>query len=221
MKDALRRQEKEGEDRHQDEVQSLTEEWHQERQWEAGDPEAQVLEEQNMLARLALEGKEDVAQLLKTQAEEHARQIKQLKKQLRKDLDQARDAVRAQQNRPQLPPDGDVSKDPAAQWIEFNRELQAQLSQQTAELEGLRQRERQLKQRLASAMGREEDDVEADAFGPLLTEPTETEYLKKVLFEYMMGRETKTMAKVIAAILKFPAEQTRQILEQEETKTTS
>uniref|UniRef100_A0A6Q2XR58 GRIP domain-containing protein n=1 Tax=Esox lucius TaxID=8010 RepID=A0A6Q2XR58_ESOLU len=48
------------------------------------------------------------------------------------------------------------------------------------------------------------------------SEPTEFEYLRKVLFEYMMGRETKTMAKVITSILKFPPDQTQQVLEKED-----
>ncbi|XP_053791723.1 golgin subfamily A member 4 isoform X3 [Vidua chalybeata] len=52
----------------------------------------------------------------------------------------------------------------------------------------------------------------------LFEEPTEIEYLRKVLFEYMMGRETKTMAKVITAVLKFPADQTQKILEREDTR---
>nr|XP_005302762.1 golgin subfamily A member 4 isoform X1 [Chrysemys picta bellii] len=52
----------------------------------------------------------------------------------------------------------------------------------------------------------------------LFGEPTEFEYLRKVLFEYMMGRETKTMAKVITTVLKFPADQTQKILEREDTR---
>uniref|UniRef100_A0A670ZI00 Golgin A4 n=1 Tax=Pseudonaja textilis TaxID=8673 RepID=A0A670ZI00_PSETE len=50
-------------------------------------------------------------------------------------------------------------------------------------------------------------------------EPTEFEYLRKVVFEYMMGHETKTMAKVITSVLKFPPEQTQKILERENART--
>ncbi|XP_034275649.1 golgin subfamily A member 4 isoform X2 [Pantherophis guttatus] len=50
-------------------------------------------------------------------------------------------------------------------------------------------------------------------------EPTEFEYLRKVIFEYMMGRETKTMAKVITSVLKFPPDQTQKILERENAQT--
>ncbi|XP_043364735.1 LOW QUALITY PROTEIN: golgin subfamily A member 4 [Dermochelys coriacea] len=56
--------------------------------------------------------------------------------------------------------------------------------------------------------------ADVSAFG----EPTEFEYLRKVLFEYMMGRETKTMAKVITTVLKFPADQTQKILEREDAR---
>ncbi|XP_057703907.1 golgin subfamily A member 4 isoform X2 [Corythoichthys intestinalis] len=51
-----------------------------------------------------------------------------------------------------------------------------------------------------------------------LSEATELEYLKKVLFEYMMGRETKTMAKVITSMLKFPPDQAQKVLDKEESK---
>ncbi|XP_072533661.1 golgin subfamily A member 4 isoform X3 [Salminus brasiliensis] len=51
-----------------------------------------------------------------------------------------------------------------------------------------------------------------------LTEPTEFEYLRKVMFEYMMGRETKTMAKVITSMLKFPPDQAQKILEREDSR---
>ncbi|KAM3863047.1 golgin subfamily A member 4 [Diretmus argenteus] len=53
-----------------------------------------------------------------------------------------------------------------------------------------------------------------------LSEPTEFEYLRKVLFEYMMGRETKTMAKVITSMLKFPPDQVQKVLDKEDSKAT-
>lgn len=52
-----------------------------------------------------------------------------------------------------------------------------------------------------------------------LSEATEMEYLRKVLFEYMMGRETKTMAKVITSMLKFPPDQAQKVLDKEDAKT--
>ncbi|XP_064455717.1 golgin subfamily A member 4-like isoform X2 [Ornithodoros turicata] len=51
-----------------------------------------------------------------------------------------------------------------------------------------------------------------------LPEPTEYEYLRNILFEYMMGKETVTLCKVIAAVLKFTDEQTNQILQREAAK---
>ena len=38
------------------------------------------------------------------------------------------------------------------------------------------------------------------------------------MFEYMMGRETKTMAKVITTVLKFPDDQAQKILEREDAR---
>ncbi|RWS17197.1 golgin subfamily A member 4-like protein [Dinothrombium tinctorium] len=49
-----------------------------------------------------------------------------------------------------------------------------------------------------------------------MPEPTEYEYLRNILFEYMMGREPETLAKVIAAVLRFNNEQTEQILRRQE-----
>ncbi|TRY55049.1 hypothetical protein DNTS_020779 [Danionella cerebrum] len=51
-----------------------------------------------------------------------------------------------------------------------------------------------------------------------LSEATEFEYLKKVMFEYMMGRETKTMAKVITSMLKFPPDLAQKVLEREDSR---
>uniref|UniRef100_A0A3Q3MLQ6 GRIP domain-containing protein n=1 Tax=Labrus bergylta TaxID=56723 RepID=A0A3Q3MLQ6_9LABR len=56
-------------------------------------------------------------------------------------------------------------------------------------------------------------------FTDALSEATEVEYLRKVLFEYMMGRETKTMAKVLTSMLKFPPDQAQKVLEKEDSKT--
>ncbi|XP_056291197.1 golgin subfamily A member 4 isoform X2 [Pseudoliparis swirei] len=50
------------------------------------------------------------------------------------------------------------------------------------------------------------------------SEHTEMEYLRKVLFEYMMGRETKTMAKVISSMLKFTPDQAQKVLDKEDSK---
>lgn len=44
-------------------------------------------------------------------------------------------------------------------------------------------------------------------------EPTEFEYLRNILYEYMMGRERKQMAKVLVALLRFSAKQQKEILQ--------
>lgn len=53
-----------------------------------------------------------------------------------------------------------------------------------------------------------------------LEDSTEIEYLRNILFEYMMGRETMVLARVIAAVVKFDQEQTNKILKKEEDKLT-
>ncbi|XP_053983684.1 golgin subfamily A member 4-like isoform X1 [Hylaeus volcanicus] len=53
-----------------------------------------------------------------------------------------------------------------------------------------------------------------------LEDSTEIEYLRNILFEYMMGRETMVLARVIAAVVKFDQEQTTKILKKEEDKMT-
>ncbi|XP_025270154.1 golgin subfamily A member 4 isoform X2 [Camponotus floridanus] len=53
-----------------------------------------------------------------------------------------------------------------------------------------------------------------------LEDSTEIEYLRNILFEYMMGRETMVLARVIAAVVKFDQEQTTKILKKEEDKLT-
>lgn len=53
-----------------------------------------------------------------------------------------------------------------------------------------------------------------------LEDSTEIEYLRNILYEYMMGRETLVLARVIAAVVKFDQEQTNKILKKEEDKLT-
>jgi len=43
-------------------------------------------------------------------------------------------------------------------------------------------------------------------------EPTEFEYLRNILYEYMMGRERKQMAKVLVALLRFSPKQQKELL---------
>ncbi|PIK41407.1 hypothetical protein BSL78_21732 [Apostichopus japonicus] len=65
---------------------------------------------------------------------------------------------------------------------------------------------------------RADGDSIALSDGQILTKTTEIQYLKHVLYQYMMGKEPKTMAKVIAAVVKFSPDQTKDILAKEEAK---
>ncbi|KRY08264.1 Golgin subfamily A member 4 [Trichinella patagoniensis] len=61
---------------------------------------------------------------------------------------------------------------------------------------------------------------------PLFAEPTEAEYLKNILFRYMvqresLGKECVTLAKAIAAVVKFSPMQTKEILTKEESRNNS
>lgn len=53
-----------------------------------------------------------------------------------------------------------------------------------------------------------------------LEDSTEIEYLRNILYEYMMGKETLVLARVIAAVVKFDQEQTHKVLEKEKDKLT-
>lgn len=49
-------------------------------------------------------------------------------------------------------------------------------------------------------------------------EAAEIHYLRKVVYSYMMGIDSKTMANVIATILKFSDDEKRRLFESEKTK---
>ncbi|KAM7249150.1 hypothetical protein ACFE04_021575 [Oxalis oulophora] len=53
-----------------------------------------------------------------------------------------------------------------------------------------------------------------------LEDCTEMEYLRNILFKYMMGHQPVVLAKVLAAVVKFDNQQTEQILLREEQKQT-
>ncbi|XP_052042977.1 golgin subfamily A member 4 isoform X3 [Apodemus sylvaticus] len=113
-------------------------------------------------------------------------------------------------------------------------ELQTQLAQKTTLISDSKLKEQELREQvhnLEDRLKRYEKNVCAAAVRTpykgsnlyhtevsLFGEPTEFEYLRKVLFEYMMGRETKTMAKVITTVLKFPDDQAQKILEREDAR---
>ena len=47
--------------------------------------------------------------------------------------------------------------------------------------------------------------------GTSLEDAAEFEYLKNVLYQYMMGKETQTLAKVLCAVVKFDHQQQQDI----------
>ncbi|KAM7385756.1 hypothetical protein PAMP_001814 [Pampus punctatissimus] len=109
-------------------------------------------------------------------------------------------------------------------------ELQAQLAEKTTLLSEARLKEQEFVERIHSL----EDKIKCfhrtavvthlgntfkdPGFTDAFSEATEMEYLRKVLFEYMMGRETKTMAKVITSMLKFSPDQAQKVLDKEDSK---
>uniref|UniRef100_A0A667XDJ8 Golgin A4 n=1 Tax=Myripristis murdjan TaxID=586833 RepID=A0A667XDJ8_9TELE len=106
--------------------------------------------------------------------------------------------------------------------------LQAQLAEKTTLLSEMRLKEQEFVDRIHSLEDKircfHKNSVVTHLGNPgynsgdALSEPTEFEYLRKVLFEYMMGRETKTMAKVITSMLKFPPDQAQKVLDKEDSK---
>ena len=51
-----------------------------------------------------------------------------------------------------------------------------------------------------------------------LEEATEYEYLRNILYQYMLGKEPLTLAKVLATVVKFTPAQMENIVEHEEKK---
>ncbi|KAK3877548.1 hypothetical protein Pcinc_017735 [Petrolisthes cinctipes] len=54
--------------------------------------------------------------------------------------------------------------------------------------------------------------------GVALEEAAEFEYLKNILYQYMLGKETQTLSKVLCAVVKFDGQQQREILDHEEQR---
>ena len=52
-----------------------------------------------------------------------------------------------------------------------------------------------------------------------LDEANEFPYLKNVLYQYMLGKEPLTLARVLATVVKFTPEELREVIKHEEKKT--
>ncbi|CAL8105634.1 unnamed protein product [Calicophoron daubneyi] len=111
-----------------------------------------------------------------------------------------------------------------------NLDLQNQLQQLSAEFETLRQH-------CAAQCAKQHNQAESTTprlsvctslplYSPTndspksgsLYELVEFEYLRNVLFQYMMGRETATLAKVLCSLMRFNVDQTKKILQYEDSR---
>uniref|UniRef100_H2YYI0 GRIP domain-containing protein n=1 Tax=Ciona savignyi TaxID=51511 RepID=H2YYI0_CIOSA len=85
-------------------------------------------------------------------------------------------------------------------------QLQAQVTELSKSLAHTQQREREISNYLQEAKTRM-------SMNSHLADPERVKYLRQVLFEYMMGSEGKTMAKVLVVLMQYPAEEAQKILE--------
>ncbi|BFZ01352.1 hypothetical protein BsWGS_04391 [Bradybaena similaris] len=169
------------------------------------------------------------------------RQIEQMKQEHRLELAEAHRKHEVGHNSLQqslLPPPAwfnmdtlDPNFSPEVQNLELvNMNLKAQVSQLNGELRLYKTKEADLVRKIEKLEhGRkstsDDDDTLLSLDGSFLNhtdsaafrEPTEFEYLKNILYEYMMGRETKTLAKVIATVVRFSDEQMRNVLAKADT----
>ncbi|XP_042206402.1 golgin subfamily A member 4-like [Homarus americanus] len=71
----------------------------------------------------------------------------------------------------------------------------------------------ELKRRTRGGVG---GGVTGTRLGMALEEAAEFEYLKNILYQYMLGKETQTLSKVLCAVVKFDSQQQQEILDHEE-----
>ncbi|XP_069702981.1 golgin subfamily A member 4-like isoform X2 [Periplaneta americana] len=102
--------------------------------------------------------------------------------------------------------------------------LHRQLVAQTNELKEAKRLHRlevaELRRLLSLRKTSNSSDNRISGFTTLEDACTELEYLRNILYEYMMGREPVVLARVIAAVVKFDSEQTTNVLQKEEQKQT-
>ncbi|EEB19471.1 conserved hypothetical protein [Pediculus humanus corporis] len=106
--------------------------------------------------------------------------------------------------------------------------LQRQLIQQATEMKELKKQYKkeifELKKLGAKKKSRKNSPDAHDWYyssvGGGLENDTEYEYLRNILYEYMMGKEQMVLAKVLSAIVKFNDEQTHNVLEKEQQRQT-
>lgn len=226
-------------EQHQEEVNALSQEWNNERK---------ELVNQNQRTLDAIQSGSANGESLRRQVIDLTRQLEVEREKHKLEMAELRNQYEMSQS--QLPqpllasPSLDPNLNADIQNLElYNIDLQAQVTQLNGELAQTRIRERELQQKLKdmentnvvkadgpSVLNMSHQSYsdntstshhDNDYNGPLLREPTELEYLKNILYEYMMGRETKTLAKVIATVVQFTEDQTSKILAQEDLRSTT
>ncbi|XP_074659132.1 uncharacterized protein LOC141911926 isoform X2 [Tubulanus polymorphus] len=143
------------------------------------------------------------------------------------------------QLRPTVNDDGEELNE--TQQLElYNMNLQAHISQQNAEIAQLKIKDRDFVQRMEMMQARlncyERGETpppspcnmnhsginnSSSVGGGLLCEATEYEYLKNILYQYMLGKETKVLARVLCTIMRFSKDQAQHVIEREEAKLVS
>lgn len=248
-------------EKHQEEVNALSQEWNNERKLNnpsitaspAQSPvpfievHTQELVNQNQRTLNAIQSGSANGEGLRLQVIDLTRQLEVEREKHKLNIAELRNHYEMSQS--QLPqpllasPSIDPNLDADIQNLElYNIDLQAQVTQLNGELAQTRIRERELLQKVKdmentnvvkadgpSVLNMSHQSYpdntptshhDNDYNGPLLREPTEFEYLKNILYEYMMGRETKTLAKVISTVVQFTEDQTSKILAQEDLRST-
>ena len=89
------------------------------------------------------------------------------------------------------------------------------------------QREQQIRQTASAALQPQDDETSAPATLTVTTttnqsysieDANEYEYLKNVLYQYMLGKEPITLARVLATVVKFSPDEINEVLKHEEKK---
>ncbi|KAB7500212.1 hypothetical protein Anas_05362 [Armadillidium nasatum] len=102
--------------------------------------------------------------------------------------------------------------------------LRDQVAKQRLEMEETRRKHQKEVEELKALLevkrrkGRGGGHSELRNAGGSLEDSAEFEYLRNILYQYMIGKETQTLAKVLCAVVKFNKEQQSQIIDHEDRK---
>ncbi|KAK7500793.1 hypothetical protein BaRGS_00008037 [Batillaria attramentaria] len=233
---------------HKEEVTALMKEWNQERK--SGGPVTESVAPRDSAAKPgSSDGRPEriqeaascydnrfisLTRQLEDLRERHKLEMAELQSQLELSRDTVQPLVSAPAPVPRTFDPDDPNLVSELQNMELhNMDLQAQLRHVNAELAHSKLREKDSQQRIEvlehRIRHRKDDDTPplspdgsllSHEDSALLREPTELEYLKNILYEYMMGKETQTLAKVIATVVRFSDEQTRNVMDKAASRST-